>query len=207
MSTTSAVVLEPDEAMERRTLLLGNRLFLGANTMVMLAMLFAFLFLRSQNYGGMWRPDGIAGLAGVPMAIILLLQLGCLAAVQAALSAAQRGAAWRSIGVVALVLGLVAGGLRVWNQYNLGAGWVITTKTAAPPDPAGGGTYAAVSEMWLGIFIVEVLLGSLWLLTIVLPGPRARDRAASLRHLRAFSEFWLYLLIASTLVFLLIRLV
>jgi heme/copper-type cytochrome/quinol oxidase subunit 3 len=207
MSTTSAVVLEPDEAMERRTLLLGNRLFLGANTMLMLAMLFAFLFLRSQNYGGMWRPDGIAGLAGVPMAIILLLQLGCLAAVQAALSAAQRGAAWRSIGVVALVLGLVAGGLRVWNQYNLGAGWVITTKTAAPPDPAGGGTYAAVSEMWLGIFIVEVLLGSLWLLTIVLPGPRARDRAASLRHLRAFSEFWLYLLIASTLVFLLIRLV
>jgi heme/copper-type cytochrome/quinol oxidase subunit 3 len=207
MSTTSAVVLEPDEAMERRTLLLGNRLFLGANTMLMLAMLFAFLFLRSQNYGGMWRPDGIAGLAGVPMAIILLLQLGCLAAVQAALSAAQRGAAWRSIGVLALALGLGAGGLRVWNQYNLGAGWVITTRTAAPPNPASGGTYAAVSEMWLGIFIVEVLLGSLWLLTIVLPGPRARDRAASLRHLRAFSEFWMYLLIASTFVFLLIRLV
>jgi heme/copper-type cytochrome/quinol oxidase subunit 3 len=196
MSTTSAVVFEPDEAMERRTLLLGNRLFLGANTMLMLAMLFAFLFLRSQNYGGMWRPDGIADLSALPTAIILLLQLGCLVAVLAALSAAQRGAAWRGIGVVALVLGLVAGGWRVWYQYNLGGGWVINN-----------GTYTAVSEMWLGIFIVEVLLGSLWLLSIVLPGPRAHDRAASLRHLRAFSEFWLYLLIASTFVWLLVRLV
>jgi heme/copper-type cytochrome/quinol oxidase subunit 3 len=196
MSTTSAVAFEPDEAMERRTLLLGNRLFLGANTMLMLAMLFAFLFLRSQNYGGMWRPDGIDDLSALPMAIILLLQLGCLGAVLAALSAAQRGAAWRGIGALALVLGLVAGGWRVWYQYNLGGGWVINN-----------GTYTAVSEMWLGIFIVEALLGSLWLLTIVLPGPRAHDRAASLRHLRAFSEFWLYLLIASTFVWLLVRLV
>jgi heme/copper-type cytochrome/quinol oxidase subunit 3 len=213
MSTTSAGVIRSDEPierqgpMERRTLLLGNRLFLAANTMLMLAMLFAYLFLRSQNYGGMWRPDGIAGLSGLPMAIILLLQLGCLAALLGALSAAQRGAAWRSIGVVALVLGLVAGGLRVWYQYNLGAGWVITTRTANPPDPAAGGTYAAVSEMWLGIFIVEMLIGCLWLLSIVLPTARAQDRPASVNHLRAFSEFWLYLLVTSTLVFLLIRLV
>jgi hypothetical protein len=211
MSATGAVTYEGDEpiergeAMQRRTLLLGNRLFLGANTMLMLAMLFAYLFLRSQNYGGMWRPDGIAALSSVHMAIMLVLQLGCLAAVLGALSAAQRGAAWRAIGVVALVLGLLAGGWRVWYQYNLGDGWVITTNTNVTPPT--GGTYAAVSEMWLGILIVEVLLGSLWLLSIVLPGPRAHDRAASLRHLRAFSEFWLYLLIASTFVFLLIRLV
>ena len=202
MSTTSAVVFEGDEpiergeAMQRRTLLLGIRLFLGANTMLMLAMLFAFLFLRSQNYGGMWRPDGIADLSSLPMAITLLLQLGCLVAVLAALSAAQRGTAWRSMGLIALVLGLVAGGLRVWYQYNLGDGWVITT-----------GTYTAVSEMWLGILIVEVLVGSLWLLSIVLPTARAQERAASMRHLRAFSEFWLYLLIASTFVWLLVRLV
>lgn len=196
MSTSSPALFTPDEATERRTLLLGNRLFLGANTMVMLAMLFAFLFLRSQNYGGMWRPGGIDDLASVPMAIVLLLQLGCLVAVLAALSAAESGAAWRGLAVLALAIGLVAGGLRVWYQYNLGAGWVV-----------GNGTYAAVSEMWLGIFIVEVLVACLWLLSIVVPGPRAHDRPASLRHLRAFSEFWLYLLVASTFAWLLIRLV
>jgi heme/copper-type cytochrome/quinol oxidase subunit 3 len=196
MSTTGAVVVEVDEAMEERTLVLGTRLFLGANTMVMLAMLFAFLFLRSQNYGGMWRPDGIADLSALPMAIVLLLQFGGLVAVRAAHSAARSGAAWRNLGVAALAIGLVAGGLRVWYQYNLGSGWTINN-----------GTYPAVSEMWLGIFIVEVLIGCVWLFTIVLPGPRSQDRAATLRNLRAFSEFWLYLLIASTLVWLLIRLV
>ena len=61
--------------------------------------------------------------------------------------------------------------------------------------------------MWLGIFIVEILIGCLWLLSIVLPGPRAQDRLAAVNHLRAFSEFWLYMLIVSTFVFLLIRLV
>jgi heme/copper-type cytochrome/quinol oxidase subunit 3 len=212
MSNTSAVVFEGDvpielgEAMQRRTLLLGNRLFLGANTMIMLAMLFAFLFLRSQNYGGNWRPDGIADLSGLPMAITLLLQLGCLIAALAALAAAQRGAAVRGVGLIALVLGLAAGVARVWYQYNLGDGWVINTRSVAG-QTVQAGTYTAVSEMWLGIFIVEVLLGCVWLLSIVVPGPRAHDRMATVRHLRAFSEFWLYLLIASTFVWLLIRLV
>lgn len=196
MSTTSPVVVERDEVMERRTLLLASRLFLGANTMVMLAMLFTFLYLRSQNFGGMWRPDGIDDLASIPMAVTLLLQLGCLVALLVALSAAGRGAAWRAVGVAAMVLALVAGGLRVWYQYNLGAGWRINN-----------GTYAATSQMWLGILIVEALLGCVWLLSIVLPGRRAHDEVAAVRHLRAFSEFWLYLLVASTFVWLLIRLV
>ena len=202
MSITNEGVFEADASIERgeptarRTLLLGNRLFLGANTMAMGAMLFAYVYLRSLNNGGMWRPDGVADLPGLSMAITLLLQLGCLVAVLAALGAVQRGGDLRAMGVVALVLGLAAGVARVWYQYNLGSGWVITN-----------GTYTAVSEMWFGILIVELLLGWFWLLSIVVPGPRARDRAASSRHLRAFSEFWFYMLIASTFVWLLVRLV
>jgi heme/copper-type cytochrome/quinol oxidase subunit 3 len=196
MTTPGPVVFERDEVMEGRTLLLGTRLFLCANTMVMLAMLFTYLYLRSQNFGGMWRPDGINDLASIAMAIILVLQLGALVALWMARSAAERGSAWRTTGVAALVLALVAGGLRVWYQYNLGDGWTINN-----------GTYTATSEMWLGIFIVEALLGCVWLLSIVLPGARAHDEVAAVRHLRAFSEFWLYLLVASTVVWLLIRLV
>ena len=89
------------------------------------------------------------------------------------------------LGIVAIVLGFAGAGAHVWYQYNLGGNWVINN-----------GTYTAVTEMWFGILIVEALLGWFWLLSIVLIGPRARDGAASQRHLRAFSEFWLYLLVA-----------
>jgi len=194
--SASAVVFEPDEELNRRTLMMGNRLFLAANTMLMGAMIFAYLFLRGNNYGGNWRPDGIADLPSVSMAVTLLLQLACLVAVLGALRAVQGGADVRALGAVALVLGLAAGVARVWYQYNLGSGWVITN-----------GTYTAVSEMWFGILIVELLLGWFWLLSIVVTGPRNSTKAATSRHLRAFSEFWFYMLIASTFVWLLVRLV
>jgi heme/copper-type cytochrome/quinol oxidase subunit 3 len=210
--STSAVVFEGDEAiergdaMQRRTLLLGNRLMMAANTMLMLAMLFTYLFLRWNNYAGNWKPSGIADLASVPMAIMLLLQLGCLVAVLAAVGAAARGTGARALAVVALVLGLAAGVLRVWYQYNLGDGWVINTRIVGG-NVVQAGTYTATTEMWFGILIVEVLLACVWLFSIVIPGPRANDAAAQSRHLRAFAEFWGYLLILSTLVFLLARLV
>ncbi len=203
MSTDSAVVYQTDEHTQRRTFLVGIRLFLAANTMLMGALLFAYLYLRANNNAGMWRPDGIADLASVPMAIILLLQLVCLAAVLVALAAARRGSgAVRGIAVVALLLGLASGVLRVFYQYNLGdhatdpPGWVINN-----------GTYAAVTEMWLGILIIELLVGVLWLFTIVLPGPRSAHPLVAARHLRGFAEFWGYMLVASTFVFLLARLV
>jgi heme/copper-type cytochrome/quinol oxidase subunit 3 len=194
--SASAVVFEPDEELNRRTLMIGNRLFLAANTMLMGAMIFAYLFLRGNNYGGNWRPDGIADLPSVSMAVTLLLQLACLVAVLGALRAVQGGADVRALGAVALVFGLAAGVARVWYQYNLGSGWVITN-----------GTYTAVSEMWFAILIVELLLGWFWLLSIVVAGPRNSTKAATTRHLRAFSEFWFYMLIASTFVWLLVRLV
>ncbi len=196
MTADSAVSYPAEEVAERRTLLLGNRLFLSANTMLMLAMLFAYLYLRSQNYNSMWRPDGVADLSAIPMAITLLLQLACLVAVVAAVGTAARGGAVRVVTGVALLLGLAAGALRVWYQYNLGGGWVINN-----------GTYTAVSEMWFGILIVEILLGCLWLVSMVTPGPRSANPAALSRHLGAFAEFWAYMLVLSTLVWLLVRLV
>ena len=92
--------------------------------------------------------------------------------------------------------------MRVWYQYNLGdhatdpPGWVINN-----------GTYAAVTEMWLGVLIIEILVGVLWLFTVVLPGPRSAHPLVAARHLRGFAEFWGYMLVVSTFVFLLARLV
>ncbi|HSP65039.1 MAG TPA: hypothetical protein VLO10_02510 [Candidatus Deferrimicrobium sp.] len=202
MSADSAAVYQTDENTQNRTFLVGIRLFLAANTMMMGAFLFAYLYLRATNNNSMWRPDGIADLSSVPMGIILLLQLACLVVVLAAIPAARRGTGARGIGAIALLLALAAGGLRVWYQYNLGdhatdpPGWVISN-----------GTYTAVTEMWLGVLIVEILVGVLWLFTIILPGPRSAHPLVAARHLRGFAEFWGYMLVLSTFVFVLARLV
>jgi heme/copper-type cytochrome/quinol oxidase subunit 3 len=196
MSADVGVAFEAPEvaaARTRQTLLVGSRLFLAANTMFMFAMLFAYLYLRGNNFGGGWRPDGLAELTTPPMALVLVLQLVCLLVTLGALAAARRGGAARVIAAVALVVGIVAMGARVWFQYNLGDGWTINN-----------GTYTAVSEMWFGALIVEVGLGCIWLLSIA---ASAKDKAATANHLRAFSEFWAYLLVLSTLVFCLVRFV
>lgn len=206
MTADATVAYPAADAQERRTLILGTRLFLAANTMLMLAMLFAYLYLRSQNLNGMWRPAGIIGdLPPLGMTITLLLQAAALGAVVAAIGGAARGRSVRGVVALALILALASGIVRVWYQYNLGPGW-----GTHPSDSAGNYlyyTYTAVSEMWLAIIIVEVLLGCLWLVSLVTPGPRATSAPATERHLRAFSEFWAYTLVVSTLVWLLIRLV
>jgi heme/copper-type cytochrome/quinol oxidase subunit 3 len=194
-STDSAILYQTDENIQRRTFLVGVRLFLSANTMLMLAMLFAYLYLRANNNNSMWRPDGIDDLSGTGMAVVLVLQAACLVVVVAAISAVQRGA-HRAVGAVALVLALAAGVARVWYQYHLGNGWVINN-----------GTYTAVTEMWFGVLIVEILVGVFWLLSIVIPGERAAHPLVAARHLRGFAEFWGYLLVVSTFVFVLARLV
>jgi heme/copper-type cytochrome/quinol oxidase subunit 3 len=197
MSANAAGVYQTDENTQRRTFLVGIRLFLAANTMLMGALLFAYLYLRATNNAGMWRPDGIDDLSGLHMAIILVLQAACLVAVIVAIGAIRRdGSAYRGVGIIALVLGLAAGAYRVWYQYHLGNGWVINN-----------GTYTAVTEMWFGILIIELLVGVIWLFTIILPGPRSAHPLVAARHLRGFAEFWGYMLVASTFVFLLARLV
>lgn len=196
MSADTTVTFEPGPAVARRTLLLGTRLMLAANTMLFGAMIFAYLYLRGNNFNGGWRPAGIDDLSGGPMGIILVLQLAGLVALVLALGAAQRGVSYRAVGAVAAFLVFASAGARVWYQYNLGNGWTINN-----------GTYTAVTEMWFGILFVEIGISFFWLLSVVLPGPRSASPVIGARHLRAFTEFWAYMLVASTFVFLLVRLV
>ena len=196
MSTDSSLAANAAVARPRRTLLLGTRLALAANTTFQLSMIFAYLYLRANNFNGGWRPDGIADLSGLPTAIILGLQLACLGAVVVALGTARRGTSARAIAVLALVLAVASLAVRWWYQYHLGDGWVINN-----------GTYAATSMLWFAVLIVEVLLGCVWLLSIVAPGPRAADKVATANHLRAFAEYWGYVLVLSAFVFCIVRLV
>ncbi|MBJ7607920.1 MAG: hypothetical protein JF887_00605 [Candidatus Dormibacteraeota bacterium] len=197
VSSVGAVAADAgDLPRQRRTLILGTRLALAANTTFQLSMIFAYLYLRANNFNGGWRPDGIADLSGLPTAIILVLQLACLGAVVVAAGAARRGSGARAIAALALLLAIASLALRWWYQYHLGDGWLIND-----------GTYAATSMLWFGVLIVEVLFGCFWLLSVVAPGPRGRDREATANHLRAFAEYWGYLLVLCALVFVLVRLV
>ena len=54
-----------------RTLIFTSRLFMAANTTLQLSLLFAFLYLRANNFGGMWHPSGI----GTPPQVLALISL------------------------------------------------------------------------------------------------------------------------------------
>ena len=54
-----------------RTLVFGSRLVMAANTTLQLSLLFAFLYLRANNFGGMWHPSGI----GTPPQVLALVAL------------------------------------------------------------------------------------------------------------------------------------
>ncbi len=188
-------VYQTDENTQRRTFLVGIRLFLAANTMLMGGFLFGYLYLRATNNAGMWRPDGIDDLSGIGIAVVLVLHAATLGAVAVAIGAVRRGS-HRAVGAVALLIALVAVVARIWYQYHFGSGWVFNN-----------GTYVAITEMWLGFLLVESVVGLLWLFSIVIPGESAAHPLVAARHLRGFAEFWGYLLVVSTFVFVLARLV
>src|SRR5580700_9784620 len=73
MSEVSPTGLTAIEEVEGggRTLVFTSRLVLAANTTLQLSLLFAFLYLRANNFGGMWHPSGI----GTPPQALALISL------------------------------------------------------------------------------------------------------------------------------------
>ena len=53
------------------TLLFSSRLVMAANTTLQLSLLFAFLYLKANNFGGMWHPSGV----GTPPQVLALISL------------------------------------------------------------------------------------------------------------------------------------
>jgi len=195
----------------RRTLLVGTRLALAANTTFNFAMLFSLLYLRLNNFNGGFKPDGVeAPDLGVGL-ITIALQVVSMFAALAALGAVRRGAgAAKGMLAVSLLFGIASVVARIYQEYHLGVGSELHKST-----------YSATAAMWFAILVFEVILGCLWLVFLLGSG-RASDRggperstageliteatvAVTQRHLRAFAEFWVYLTVLSTAVFLLIH--
>jgi heme/copper-type cytochrome/quinol oxidase subunit 3 len=99
----------------------GSRLAIGGLTFLFGAFVFAFFYLRSINSHHLWYPPNFAGPKMWTGVVIMGLIVVSAAAQTLVLQRIKAGAksAWVSGAIVALVLGLVAVALQIWQLTNV----------------------------------------------------------------------------------------
>jgi heme/copper-type cytochrome/quinol oxidase subunit 3 len=134
----------------------GSRLAIGGLSFGFGAFVFAYFYLRSLNSHGMWHPAGFKGpqpwAGAVIMGLVVvsaLVQTGALQRIKAG-----NKATWELGALVALVLGLAAIGLQVWQLLNL-------------PFYPGSAGYASVFVGATPVFAVVVFGAMIWLETLI----------------------------------------
>ena len=135
----------------------GARLALGGLTFLFGTFVFGFFYLRSLNSHGMWYPAGFKG----PQAwvgIVVLLLIVVSAAVQTLalqrIKAGHKGA-WQGGALVALVLGLAAIAVQIWQLTDL------------PFWPGSSGFASCFVGFW-PVFMVIVFCAMIWLETLIM---------------------------------------
>jgi hypothetical protein len=139
----------------------GARLALGGLSFGFGAFVFAFFYLKSLNSHHLWYPPGFkAPQAWVGIVVMLLvvvsalLQYGVLQRIKAGHKGVWLNGAW-----VALVLGLAAVGIEIWQL------------TALPFYPGAAG-FASVFVGFWPVFLTVVFCAMVWLETLIM---RARQ--------------------------------
>jgi hypothetical protein len=197
MSEVSPTGLSAIEEVEGggRTLVFSSRLVLAANTTLQLSLLFAFLYLRANNFGGSFHPNGV----GTPPQVLALISLAFPAIGVLALwtvwntvgksreSSALRGMLW-----LAVLAAVLTGAVRILLMYQFN--WTLNS----------AGTYADLATLWYAILLAEFIGVGLWLLSLVMGHVRGTDRL-SLPHARAILEQWTYITGVSIAAYLLIQ--
>jgi heme/copper-type cytochrome/quinol oxidase subunit 3 len=135
----------------------GARLAMGSLSFGFGAFIFAYFYLRSLNSHGMWHPAGFKnpqiGVGTVAVALIVisaLLQTFVLQRIKAGHKAAWVSGAW-----VALVLGLAAIGVEVWQLDNL-------------PFLPGFSGFASVFSAFWPVYITVVFGMMVWLEILIM---------------------------------------
>ena len=197
MSEVSPTGLSAIEEVEGggRTLVFSSRLVLAANTTLQLSLLFAFLYLRANNFGGSFHPNGV----GTPPQVLALISLAFPAIGVLALwtvwntvgksreSSALRGMLW-----LAVLAAVLTGAVRILLMYQFN--WTL----------AAAGTYADISTLWYAVLLGEFIGVGLWLLSLVMGNVRGTDPLGS-SHARALLEQWSYITGVSIAVYLLVQ--
>jgi heme/copper-type cytochrome/quinol oxidase subunit 3 len=156
-------------ALEARplNLRLGARLFVAADAFVFLAFLFAYLYLRSLNQHGLWRPPHTSPSLALGL-VTLVAVVGSAAAFVAALRALRAGRPrnWRAGAGLSLAFVLAAVAAQGWQLFDPGF------------SPYHAGAFGSVFVGFTATLFVHLLGATYWLETIVASsGAFHRERA------------------------------
>jgi len=134
----------------------GVRLAVGALTFLFGAFVFSFFYLRSLNSYGLWYPATTHPSQAVGVTVMILVVVSAVVQTLALqrIKAGHKGA-WVGGATLALLLGLAAIGLQIWQLANLGF-W-----------PAASG-FASVFVGYNPIFIAIAFCVMVWLEILVM---------------------------------------
>ncbi len=178
-----------------RTLVFSSRLVIASNTTLQLSLLFAFLYLRANNFSGMWHPSGVGTPPQVLALVALVFPLITLLALWGAWSAVSRARESTAISGLlwlALLGAILTGAVRILLMYQFN--WELFS----------AGTYADLATLWYAVLCAEFIGVGLWLLSLVMGHVRRTD-PLSTAHARAILEQWTYITGVSIAVYLLIQ--
>lgn len=142
----------------------GVRLALGGLSFAFGSFVFAYFYLRSLNSDGMWHPAGFTGpqqWAGAVIMLLVVIAAGVQWAGLTRIKAGHKGI-WLRAATAALVLGLAAIGLQIWQLFNL-------------PFQPGAAGFASVFVGATPIFIVVLFSLLVWLETLIMRARAIRD--------------------------------
>jgi heme/copper-type cytochrome/quinol oxidase subunit 3 len=128
------------------------RLVLGSMSFGFGGFVFAYFYLRALNSHGMWHPAGFTGPQPWAGAVIMGLIVASAAVQTLVLQRIKNGhkGTWQAGAGVALILGLAAIGLQVWQLLNL-------------PFFPGSAGFASVFVGATPVFVVFVFGAMIWL--------------------------------------------
>jgi heme/copper-type cytochrome/quinol oxidase subunit 3 len=180
----------------------GGRLFVGMFAFLLASEAFAYFYLRSSNNGQLWRPHNMTAPTGMGWAIESIVVASALIAIFGQ-QRMRRGNVldWEVAGWTAVLGGLVATGLQIWQLTQL-------------PFFPGASGYASCFIGWAVMNVIMLLAGTYWLETNLARSLRARSSAGPdgqdqlamtpsgqifRANVAACTYFWGFMAIGSTL--------
>jgi heme/copper-type cytochrome/quinol oxidase subunit 3 len=135
----------------------GARLAIGGLAFGFGSFLFAYFYLRALNSHDMWRPAGFAGPQLWAGTLVMALVVASALIQTAGLRRIKAGAkgAWLGAASAALLLGLAAIGVQVWQLLNL-------------PFYPGSTGFASVFVGFWPVFVVVIFAVMAWLEMLIM---------------------------------------